>query len=58
MGMIALSREDRENQNKIAEQGGIVPLVRLLRSPKTTNKVLLAVIKTLGILCVGKDYLL
>ena len=56
--MIALSREDRENQNKIAEQGGIVPLVRLLRSPKTTNKVLLAVIKTLGILCVGKDYLL
>ncbi len=52
--MTALGREDMENQNRIAEQDGLKPLVRLLRQPKTTGKVLLSVIKTLGTLCLGK----
>ena len=50
---MALGREDMDNQNRIAQQGGIQPLVRLLRSPKTTELVLLTVIKTLGVLCIG-----
>ena len=52
--MMALGMEDMDNQNRIAQQGGIQPLVRLLRSPKTTELVLLTVIKTLGVLCIGK----
>ena len=54
LGMTALGREDMDNQNRIAEQGGLQPLVRLLRSQKTSEKVLLTVIKTLGELCIGK----
>ena len=53
MGMVALGREDIESQNKIAEQGGIQPLVRLLRSHKTSERVLLTVIKVIGTLCLG-----
>ena len=51
--MMALGRENMDNQNRIAQQGGIQPLIRLLRSPKTTQFVLLTVIKTLGTLCIG-----
>ena len=54
MAVRALGREDIESQNKIAEDNGIEPLVRLLRSAKTTEKVILAVIQVLGTLCVGK----
>ena len=53
MGMVALGREDIENQNRIVEQGGVQPLVRLLRSHKTSERVLLTVIKVLGTLCLG-----
>ena len=52
--MVAMGREDIESQNKIVEQGGIQPLVRLLRSQKTSQRVLLTVIKVLGTLCLGK----
>ena len=54
--MTALGTEDIESQNRIAEQGGIPPLVRLLRSHKTSERVLLAVIKALGTLCIGECY--
>jgi len=55
--MTALGTEDIESQNRIAEQGGIPPLVRLLRSHKTSERVLLAVIKALGALCIGESIL-
>ena len=51
--MMALGRENMDNQNRIAQQGGIQPLVRLLRSPKTTEFVLLTVIETMGTFCIG-----
>ncbi|KXJ05225.1 Ankyrin and armadillo repeat-containing protein, partial [Exaiptasia diaphana] len=53
MAIIALGTENIENQNKIVAGGGVQPLVRLLRSGKTSEKVLLMVIRVLGILCVG-----
>ena len=55
--MTALGTEDIESQNRIAEQAGIPPLVRLLRShpDKTSDRVLLAVIKALGTLCIGEN---
>lgn len=53
MAIIALTTENMENQNRIVAGGGVQPLVRLLRSPKTSEKVLLMVIRVLGILCVG-----
>ncbi|KAK7484931.1 hypothetical protein BaRGS_00023851, partial [Batillaria attramentaria] len=53
---IALGRENLENQNKLAEADAFQQLVRLLRSPKTSDTVLLMVIKVLGILCVGVAY--
>ena len=39
MAIIALTTENIENQNKIVAGGGVQPLVRLLRSPKTSEKV-------------------
>jgi Armadillo/beta-catenin-like repeat len=54
MGMMALGREDTEGQLRVAEQGGIQPLVRLLRVHKTSYRVILAVIQTLASLCIGK----
>ena len=51
--MAALGFEDIDNQNRIANQGGLKPLVRLLRSPKTSERVLVTVIKTIGTLCIG-----
>jgi len=40
MAMIALTTENIENQNKIVAGGGVQPLVRLLRSAKTSEKAL------------------
>ncbi|XP_023930596.1 ankyrin and armadillo repeat-containing protein-like [Lingula anatina] len=51
--VIALSRENMDNQSKMTNEGGISPLVRLLRSNNTTERVLRQVIETLGTLCVG-----
>lgn len=42
MAIIALTTENIENQNKIVTGGGIQPLVRLLRSQKTSEKVSLS----------------
>ena len=56
LGMTALGREDLDSQNRIADQGGIQPLVRLLRSHKTSERVLLNVIKAIGTLCLGTIY--
>ena len=39
MAIIALTTENIENQNKIVAGGGVQPLVRLLRSVKTSEKV-------------------
>lgn len=39
MAMIALGTENIENQNKIVAGGGVQPLVRLLRSGRTSEKV-------------------
>jgi len=39
MAIIALTTENIENQNKIVAGGGVQPLVRLLRSAKTSEKV-------------------
>ena len=39
MAIIALTMENIENQDKIVAGGGVQPLVRLLRSPKTSEKV-------------------
>lgn len=52
--MIALGRENIDNQKKISEEGGIQPLVRLIRSGKASARVLHMAIRTLGTLCVGK----
>ena len=54
MAMIALTRESFDNQNEIKKENGILPLVRILRSTKTIEKVLRTVIKALGTLCIGK----
>ncbi|PIK39875.1 hypothetical protein BSL78_23293 [Apostichopus japonicus] len=50
---IALTRESFDYQNKIKEENGILPLVRILRSTKTSERVLLTVIQALGALCLG-----
>lgn len=52
--MIALCRENVDNQNKVCESSGIEPLVRLIKSNKSSERVLMTAIKTLGILCIGK----
>ena len=53
MGMMALGREDLKGQLRVAEQGGIQPLVRLLRLPRTSSKVLLADVCALASFCIG-----
>ena len=52
--MIALTRESFDNQNEIKKENGILPLVRILRSTKTIERVLMTVIRALGTLCIGK----
>jgi len=54
MGMMALGREDLNGQLRVAEQGGIQPLVRLLRIPRTSSQVLLADVCALASLCIGQ----
>ena len=54
MMAIALGRESIENQNRLAHADCFSQLVRLLRRHKSSTKVMLMVIKVLGILCVGK----
>ncbi|KAH9489690.1 hypothetical protein Btru_037450 [Bulinus truncatus] len=56
MTAIALGSENIANQNKLAAADAFSQLVRLLRSPKTSLKVLHMVIKVLGILCIGVAY--
>ncbi|XP_030846615.1 ankyrin and armadillo repeat-containing protein-like [Strongylocentrotus purpuratus] len=51
--MIALTRESFDNQNEIKKENGILPLVRILRSSKTIERVLMTVIRALGTLCIG-----
>ena len=51
---IALGRESIENQNRLAQADCFSQLVRLLRRHKSSTKVMLMVIKVLGILCVGE----
>lgn len=51
--MMALCREDIENQNKMCENRGIEPVVRLVKSTTSSEKVLLTAIQTLGVLCIG-----
>lgn len=53
MAMMALCRENVEHQNRMCEEGGIEPLVRLIKSTKSSEKVLLTAIRTLGTLCIG-----
>jgi len=53
MAMIALCRENVEHQNRMCDEGGIDPLVRLVKSSKSSERVLVTGIKTLGILCIG-----
>ncbi|RUS87780.1 hypothetical protein EGW08_004445 [Elysia chlorotica] len=56
MTAIALGTENMSNQNKLAAADAFQQLVRLLRSPKTSQRVLLMVIKVVGTLCVGVAY--
>ena len=50
--MIALVLEDASYQNQILEENGSDPLIRLLRTDKTSNRVILAIFETIGALCV------
>ena len=54
MGMMALGHEDFSGQLRVAENGGIQPLVRLLRIPRTSSQVVLAAICALASLCIGQ----
>ncbi|XP_033103193.1 ankyrin and armadillo repeat-containing protein-like isoform X2 [Anneissia japonica] len=53
MAMIALTRASIAHQLKFKKEEGILPLVRILRSSKTSERVLLTVIRALGTLCIG-----
>ena len=53
LALTALGRENLKNQRKICEEGGIQPVVRLIRSGKVSERVLHTAIKTLGVLCLG-----
>jgi len=53
--MMALGHEDLNGQLRVAEQGGIQPLVRLLRIPRTSSQVTLAVVCALASLCIGQS---
>ena len=52
--MMALGHEDFSGQLRVAENGGIQPLVRLLRIPRTSSQVVLAAICALASLCIGQ----
>lgn len=50
--MIALVLENITLQNQILKENGIDPLIRLLKLDKTSNRVILATVETIGALCV------
>lgn len=50
--MIALVTEDVNYQNQILKENGIDPLIRLLRTDKTSNRVVLSIFETVAALCV------
>ena len=54
MGMMALGHEDFDSQVRIADYGGIQPLIRLLRITRTSAQVMLAVVCALASLCIGQ----
>ena len=56
LGLSALVYEDVDNQNIAAKQGGLTQLVRLLKSQKTSLRVLVTIIRALGTLCKGEDF--
>ncbi|KAI5281304.1 Ankyrin And Armadillo Repeat-Containing Protein [Manis pentadactyla] len=51
--VIALSKDSRMHQNKICEENGIAPLVRLLRIRELAEGTLLSVIRAVGSICIG-----
>lgn len=50
--VISLVLENISYQNLILKENGIDPLIRLLKLEKTTHRVILAVVETIGALCV------
>lgn len=54
MGMMALGYEDADGQNRVANSDGIGQLIRIMKSPRTTPKVLMTAVQALGTLCIGK----
>lgn len=50
--VIALVLENLNNQNLILKENGVDPLIRLLKLEKTSHRVTLAVVETIGALCV------
>ncbi|XP_072542334.1 ankyrin and armadillo repeat-containing protein [Salminus brasiliensis] len=49
----ALSRDSCTHQKGLCRENGVPPLVRLLRSPRTTERTLLSAICALRTLCIG-----
>lgn len=52
--MAAISRNLTSGQNRMINDGTISPLVRLLRLPRTSRKVTIAVLHAIKCLCIGK----
>jgi hypothetical protein len=50
--LIALVTEDIVYQNQVLKENGIDTLIRLLKSPKTSDRVIMAIVETIGALCV------
>lgn len=53
MALRTLCFESIENQDKVANEGGIEPLLHLLRSLRTSDRVLSMCMRTLISLCIG-----
>ena len=49
--MISLVLENITYQNLILKESGIDPLIRLLKLEKTSHRVILAIVETIGALC-------
>ena len=50
--LIALVTEDIIYQNQVLRENGVDTLIRLLKSPKTSDRVIMAIVETIGALCV------
>ena len=50
--LIALVTEDIIYQNQVLKENGIDTLIRLLKSSKTSHRVIMAIVETIGALCV------